>query len=367
MINHKSNHYFSVLFFIGLLALPLGCAKQSDPIVTGSIPISNPDPQDTEWLIPREKVIDGGPGKDGIPSIDDPNFSDINTINFLKPDDLILGVKVGNVIRGYPHPILDWHEIVNDQINGIYLAITYCPLTGTGIAWNRDIDERITTLGVSGLLYNTNLIPYDRISGSNWSQMLLSSVNGPLKGVEAEIYPLIETTWETWKTRFPESKILNTSTGFNKSYGYYPYGDYKTNENQLLFPISHEDYRLPRKTRGLGLLSNNHAKFYPLQRFKGQVRIINDFLNGTHVVVAGSERENWIIAYQAEIDGKLLKFEADVDNSDQIIMSDDQGNRWNIFGEAVSGPLLGVRLKTTNSYMGFWFAWATFYPGIHIL
>jgi len=115
----------------------------------------------TDWLIPQSEVFDGGPGKDGIPSVDNPNFSAIAEIDFLDPQDLVVAIKAGDEIKVYPHPILDWHEIVNDEINGIPLALTYCPLTGTAIAWKRTINGKETTFGVSGLLYNSNNLPKD--------------------------------------------------------------------------------------------------------------------------------------------------------------------------------------------------------------
>ncbi|MEL6945943.1 MAG: DUF3179 domain-containing (seleno)protein, partial [Bacteroidota bacterium] len=176
------------------------------------------------WLIPKSEVRDGGPGKDGIPSIDNPIFIDAETADFLDPDDLIVGVKVGDDIRAYPHLILDWHEIVNDQLDDLALSLNYCPLTGTAIGWNRTIDGNTTTFGVSGLLYNTNLMPYDRLTNSTWSQMRLDCVGGELKGESADLYPVVETTWANWKKRYRNTKVLSTNTGFNRRYGQYPYG-----------------------------------------------------------------------------------------------------------------------------------------------
>ena len=123
------------------------------------------------WSIPNEQVLDGGPGKDGIPSVDNPIFYDISQNTVYEEEDLVVGYKRDTAARAYPHVVLDWHEIVNDEINGFPMTITYCPLTGTAIGWDRTIDGNVTTFGVSGLLYNSNLIPYDRRTNSNWSQM----------------------------------------------------------------------------------------------------------------------------------------------------------------------------------------------------
>src|SRR3990172_4124896 len=130
-----------------------------------------------DWLIPKDQIFDGGPGKDGIPALTNPQFASALSTSYLNNNDLVLIIKIGGEIRIYPHPILDWHEIINDDISGTKFTLTYCPLTGSGIAWNRVINGKETTFGVSGLLYNSNLIPYDRASNSNWSQMKMLSVN----------------------------------------------------------------------------------------------------------------------------------------------------------------------------------------------
>jgi hypothetical protein len=327
------------------------------------------DPQSFgDWIIPADQVFDGGPGKDGIPSVDNPEFSLVSEIGYLDDDDLVIGVKVGDDIRAYPHPILDWHEIVNDEPGGKALAITYCPLTGTGIAWDRVINGQTTTFGVSGLLYNTNLIPYDRNTDSNWSQMLLQSVNGEKSGKQIETYPLLETTWATWKKLFPNSLVMNTNTGFSRDYNQYPYGDYRTNDNFIIFPISTTDDRLPRKDRGLGIIINDQAKFYPLNAFDNEqgCRLIQDQFAGKELALVGSIADNYIMTFERILeDGTLLEFEL-LENTNGEIFIDQEGNQWNIFGEAISGPREGEQLKIPTSYIGYWFAWGTFYPGLDL-
>ncbi len=327
---------------------------------------SNPSPSD--WLIPSSQVFDGGPGKDGIPSIDNPQFSSVNEISFLDPDDLVIGVKVGDEIKAYPHPIMDWHEIVNDNVGNLPLAITYCPLTGTAIGWEREVNGVLSTFGVSGLLYNTNLIPYDRATDSNWSQMLLKSVNGERIGTEIVTYPVVETTWETWQALFPDSKVLNLNTGFSRAYSRFPYGDYRTNDDFLLFPITNDDGRLPRKDRGLGVIVDGGTKFYHFDSFaSAEVVVANDMINGVEVVVAGSQEQNFLVAYKSRLaNGTLLEFSAIEQTSSAEVMTDQEGNRWNVFGEAVSGPRAGQRLEPTDSYIGYWFSWGAFYPDIEI-
>jgi hypothetical protein len=170
------------LIFILALLLINGCSKDS---LNSNNSNNNTS---TEWLIPRNQVLDGGPGKDGIPALQNPVFISANEATYLSDNDLVLGFVDGEDARAYPHSILDWHEIVNDDINNESVAVIYCPLTGTGIGWDRVVKGKKTTFGVSGLLYNSNIIPYDRDTDSNWSQLLLQSVNGTLSGAIANTY-----------------------------------------------------------------------------------------------------------------------------------------------------------------------------------
>ncbi|MCI4667795.1 MAG: DUF3179 domain-containing protein [Bacteroidia bacterium] len=221
-----------------------------------------------EWLVPAERVFDGGPGKDGIPSVDNPEFAGKDDIAYLQPEDLIVGIKRGEVIKAYPHRILDWHEIVNDRVGtDLSLAVTYCPLTGTASGWNRMLGGEETTFGVSGLLYNTNLIPYDRKSDSYWSQMRFDCIFGENKGEQAELISLVETTWQTWVNMYPETEVMTVNTGFVRNYAIYPYGDYRTNGERLIFPLEYDDSRLGRKDRVHAVIVGEKAKVYPMTEF----------------------------------------------------------------------------------------------------
>jgi hypothetical protein len=319
-----------------------------------------------EWLIPKEQIFDGGPGKDGIPALTNPELTGAAGTTYLEDADLVIGMKVGNEVRAYPHPILDWHEIINDDVNGTQLSITYCPLTGSGIAWNRVINGTQTTFGVSGILYNTNLIPYDRATNSNWSQMKLQCVNGPLSGTIISTYQVVETTWKTWKEMYPQTKVVSQNTGFSRPYGQYPYGDYKTSSS-LLFPIGNDDTRLPRKERVHGVIVGERTKVYRINSFSDDIEVINDLFNDIALVVAGSRAKNLVVVYERKLaDGTLLSFTPIQNASLPVVMTDTEGTRWNIFGRAVSGPRTGTELKSVRSYIAYWFAWGAFFPGAEI-
>jgi len=320
------------------------------------------------WAIPQDEIFDGGPGKDGIPALESPQLIPGSSATYLRDDELIIGFKSGNDIRAYPHQILDWHEIVNDEVNTAKIAITYCPLTGTGIGWNRNINNATTTFGVSGLLYNTNLIPYDRLTNSNWSQMRLDCVHGELKGTQTDIFQVVETTWGTWKEFFPETKVLSRNTGHSRTYGVYPYGSYKTNNEFFLFPVSPKDTRIPAKDRVLGVIINGNAKIYQFGSFPSDgVGLVEDNFNGENLMIVGSDNKNIIVAfYTRTIDGDPVTGLSPISKDSEVILLDEEGNRWNIFGESLEGPKLGKRLSQPVSYIGFFFAWGAFYPGVEI-
>ena len=316
-----------------------------------------------EWLISKDYIYDGGPGKDGIPAISDPEFTTIPNITYLNDNELVIIAKIGNNVKIYPHQILDWHEIINDKIGSAYYSITYCPLTGSGISWNREIDGSVTTFGVSGLLYNSNLIPYDRASGSNWSQMEMRCVNGDLMGLEAEVFPLIETTWITARTLFPQAQVMTLNTGYYRDYGIYPYGSYRTNHNYIIFPVSFEDLRLNKKERIFGLIQEGESIVFRFGSFIGDMVIKNVEFQGKSFVVAGSKEKNFLTAFYRNLeDGTLLTFHASPEGN----ISDNEGNTWNLFGEALSGPRAGSKLTPVNGYISYWFAWGAFWRDTQI-
>jgi hypothetical protein len=340
-----------------ILSIPLwiSCNDKNDTIATSP-------GSDASWVISQDEVVNGGPGKDGIPSIDDPLFASNATATYMQDDDLIIGIHQDGVLKGYPHPILDWHEIVNDKLGGHAYALTYCPLTGTGIAWNRNITGSESTFGVSGLLYRNNLIPYDRKTGSNWSQIRLDCVHGLLRGDRALTYPVIEMPWATWKRLFPNEQILSNQTGFNRSYGNYPYGSYKTDNNLLLFPVGIDDTRLPKKERVLGVIIDGKAKVYQFQNFQDGIKIFKDVFMGEDLIVIGSNPDKVMMAYKNNPALGNLQFLPLPLSEGGIVMKDQFDNKWNIFGEIVSGPSRGSKLEPVDAFMGYWFAFGAFYP-----
>jgi hypothetical protein len=346
---------------LAAMLMVAGCGGGSS---NDSLPPGDPG---ANWTLPRAEVVDGGPGQDGIPSIDRPLFSPIDSpeFDFLQEDDYVVGIHVDGVYRAYPHPILNYHEVVNDEVDLDHFVLSYCPLTGTALAWDVNNDTRWPDFGVSGLLYNSNLILYDRDTGSHWSQMLERSVRGSRVGEAAERMQVIETTWETWKAMYPDSEVLSTETGHERDYFAYPYGTYRWNDN-LLFPVSNLDNRLHPKRRIIGIHSGPISKVYQIDDFPTINTTLHEQINGEPVVIIGNSAANIGAIYSRELaDGTVLQF-SPVQGQLPIFMTDTEGNQWDIFGTAVSGPRAGTQLGITSSYAAYWFAWATFFENTEI-
>ena len=352
------------LSVISVLMFLLACAPKDKGGLfwNGDNGNENPGGEAGDWLIPEDEVFGGGPGKDGIPSVDNPLFIQATDVNFLKDDDLVIAVYFEDEVKVYPHVILDWHEIVNDNIGDHYFALTYCPLTGTGINWNRKINGSVTEFGVSGLLYNSNLIPYDRRTDSNWSQIRMDCVNGELQKTEASTYPIFESTWETIK-QIPNISVLSTETGFSRDYGRYPYGSYKTKNDFLIFPVSNEDDRLKQKDRVIGIIEGDEVKVYGFDTFLGEEEaLVLDFIDAREIAVIGNKSMNYFQTFFLESARTydLLR------NQYPLILADDLGNKYDILGKVVEGPAIGTRLSQPNAFMGYWFAFAAFYPDLDL-
>lgn len=326
-----------------------------------NIPAATTEP----WLIDTTFVKDGGPGKDGIPAIDNPNYVAASEAIFLSDSETVIGTKINGIVRAYPHSILNWHEVVNVESNGEHHALSYCPLTGTSTFWNVPDSFANKTFGVSGLLYNSNLILYDRETDSNWAQMLSQSVQGTQSGNIINENAVVETTWGNWKMMYPQTVVLSEVTGFSRDYGAYPYGSYLSDSN-LLFDVANEDVRLHKKTRVLGI--NNHGvnKVYVANEFSQGIEVINETAGSSSYVVIGSSEFTFAVAFSSTLaDGTTLTFSA-VNASLPIIMQDNEGNEWDILGTAVSGARTGQKLVLESDFIAFWFAWVAIHPNPEI-
>jgi hypothetical protein len=318
--------------------------------------------QEAKHIVPLDQIVSGGPPPDGIPSIDNPKFlSVVDASKFLKDSDLVVGLTINGQTKAYPLLILVWHEIVNDKVGGVPVAVTYCPLCFTTQVFNRTISGNVVEFGTSGKLYNNNLVMYDRLSGSLWSQALGEGIVGTHAGESLKRIPFDLAYWKDWKHLYPNSLVLSTDTGFTRPYGVDPYGDYYTSD-QLFFPISNLDKRLGLKEMVVGLDNEGQYKAYVLNQIESS-KIINDKV-GNKSIVLFSLYPRMVRAYVPIIHDQTLDFQYDA--STNKILDKQTGSEWNFDGLTVNGQMKGKQLTRLPFDEGFWFEWAAFHPQTRI-
>ncbi len=234
--------------------------------------------------IPADEIHLGGPPRDGIPAIDHPLFVSPEQDVSLDGRAPVLGLELNGEARAYPVAIMNWHEIVNDQIAGRPVSVTFCPLCGSGIAFTAEVGGLALEFGVSGLLYNSDMLLYDRQTESLWSQLMGQAVSGALKGTRLSSIPLEHTSWADWRSRHPDTLVLSRETGYRRDYDRDPYAGYESKKG-LYFPVAKRDPRYHPKERVLGLELDGKFKAYPfaeLSQTNGEVR---DKLAGRDILI----------------------------------------------------------------------------------
>ncbi len=277
--------------------------------------------------IPREQIMHGGPPRDGIPALTNPAFIHAAKARFLDSNARVIGVYLGGESKAYPISILNYHEIVNDQIAGKRIVVTFCPLCGTGIVYDAKVGDKTLNFGVSGLLYNSDVLLYDRQSESLWSQIISSAISGPMQGQKLTRIPALHTTWQEWLKQFPQTLVLSQSTGYQRNYQTTPYQGYNES-NDIFFPVSNRDFRYHSKEVVIAIEVNGLTKAYPfveLARYQKaqQLSVLRDSIAGAEIVV-----------------------------------------EFNL--AARSGRIIDAKGKELPSFQAFWFAWMAFHPNSEV-
>ena len=275
--------------------------------------------------IPARAIARGGPPKDGIPAIDAPLFVPAAQSR-LAADDRVLGLVQQGVARAYPVRILNWHEVVNDRYGDVAVAVTYCPLCGTGMAFSVPAGVGPRGFGISGLLYNSDVLLYDRATQSLWSQIMQTAIAGPLRGTRLQALPLTHTRWADWRARHPATVVLSRETGYTRDYDRDPYAGYDRVQ-RLLFDVEHRDGRFPLKEWVLGVELDGVTKAYPFS----------------------------VLARAVDARGELL----DTLGGRRLRIRYDAGH-----GSAEAFDAQGRQLPAT---MAYWFAWVAFHPKSEVL
>lgn len=324
-----------------------------------------------------DDIFSGGPPPDGIPPIDEPRFVSVASADeWLEGIEPVISLVIGDDARAYPLQIMTWHEIVNDEIDGLPVAVTFCPLCNTALVFERFAFEGETlTFGTSGNLRNSDLVMYDRQTESWWQQFTGEGIVGYFTDTKLTPVPAAIIAWEDFKTSYPEGQVLSLSTGFSRSYGQNPYTGYD-NINSFPFLFSGElDDQLKPMDRVVGVVLDDGASVaYTFTRLSEE-HVINDTLGETDMVVfwksgTASALDTRMIAegndigstgvFDARVDGEVLSF---ISNQDGTFSDENTNSTWDIFGTAVAGPLEGTSLNPLNHHDTFWFAWAAFVPG----
>jgi hypothetical protein len=328
--------------------------------------------------VPYGEIMSGGPPKDGIPPIDFPSYVSIDEADeWLEPVEPVILVQVGEESRAYPLQILTWHEIVNDTLGGLPLAVTFCPLCNTAIVFERTLDDLLLNFGTTGRLRFSNLIMYDRQTESWWQQANGEAIVGELLGKRLEFYPAVIISWDEFKNAHPQGTVLSRRTGFSRSYGINPYGGYDdVNNPPFLFRGPETPGVLSPMARVLTVDTDDEAIAYPYEVLE-EIRAANDVISGKPIVVfwepgTASALDTVILAegrdvgtasaFSRQINGRELTFNF----ADDKILDEQTGSEWNVLGRAVAGELEGEQLEPVVSINHFWFSWAAFRPETRI-
>lgn len=312
---------------------------------------SQQSPQEKAVQTPR--IIPDVP-RDAIPPLFFPEYVSPQESG-VKDEDFILGFEQNGDARAYPLKILNFHEIVNDEIGGEKVVVTYCPLCRSGIVFSRILDGLELSFGNTGALYESALVMYDKETESYWAQIGGEAIKGELTGKKLKVLPSNTLTFGEWKSLHPDTKVLTQDLGFGRNYDLDPYKGFDRPELPPGWPVSHEDDRLLPREKILGIQVDSSFKAYSLTRLKHAV--VNDEFKGKGLVVFSTATESGFV-YEREVDEKELEFEL-VDNS---IRDTQTRSEWDLSGKAIAGELAGTQLIPYPSVAAFWFSWFTIHP-----
>ncbi|EGQ43011.1 MAG: protein of unknown function, DUF3179 [Candidatus Nanosalina sp. J07AB43] len=306
-----------------------------------------------KYIVRPDELLQGCPGgKDCIPSIDNPQFDSAEEVDWLNPSDKVVGLEVNNESRAYPLKILSRHEIVNDRIGGKPVAVTYCPLCRSAVTHSRKVGNEVLEFGVSGKLYNANLVMYDRSSDTLWSQISGRAIIGEKVPQKLDLVFSSITEWDDWEKAHPDTDVLSIDTGIypNSVYETEAYSGYKRSE-RVGYGVNQVDERLPSKDIVYGIKAGNES-----------IAVTKDVLQNEKIIQTRLGN-NTLIAFKRPSDGSvnaLLQNETGADFSlEDGEISSTAGDKWTLDGKEINGNDDMRRLLTQGFY---WFAWSKFNP-----
>lgn len=309
--------------------------------------------------------------RDVIRPIDGPVYGPANALPWLEDDNLVIGYRSENGAYAYPVNILDLHEIVNDNLDGVPVLITYCPLCFSGVVFSRQLGDDILTFGNTSALYMSDLVMYDKLTGSFWFQVGGEAIVGPLSGSRLKLLASTTITWGEWKRLFPASHVLtgnnedpemfaNSVYGRGVSTGYQE----RINNADFVFPVDPRklDDRLQYGELVLTVEINDAVTAFPMGLIGDGV--VNHQVGGAPVVIFARSDGSAEAAFSRNLNGRLLTFEFQEEG--QQFVDQETGSVWDALGRAVSGPLAGEELEQLNTRRSFWFSVAIAFPDVEI-
>lgn len=327
--------------------------------------------------VPLSEILPGGPPRDGIPPIDAPKFLPVAAGDgFLRDTEPMIALVLNGDARAYPIRILIWHEIVNDTVGGVPVAVTFCPLCNIAIVFDRRVEGQVLDFGTTGNLRHSDLVMWDRQTESWWQQATGEAIVGALTGKRLAFLPAAIVAWRDFKAAYPRGVVLSQETGHERPYGINPYVGYdEADQPPFLFKGS-PDGRLLPKERVVTVSLNGEDVAYPFSVLQ-RLRVVNDTVGGTPIVVVWQPgtaspldaevlRESRDVGaaavYHAVLDGRYLIFRTEGDT----FVDAETASRWTLLGQAVAGPLAGRQLEPVVHGNHFWFSWAVFKPHTRI-
>ncbi len=327
--------------------------------------------------VPFDEIFSGGVPRDGIPPIDNPKFTTPEAANeWLGDEEPVILLEINGEARAYPLQILIWHEIVNDDIGGVPVAVTFCPLCNSAIVFDRRLDGIIYDFGVSGNLRNSDLIMWDRQTESWWQQLTGDAIVGELTGKRLTFLPAPMISWADFKAANPQGQVLSRDTGFRRSYGENPYVGYDRADIPPFLFQGDLDGRLQPKERVAAVAIGDAAAAFPFSILEKE-RVVDYIVGGQDLVVffkpgtrsaldgllIGDSREVGATGvFDSNLDGRKLTFRAEGDT----FVDNETGSVWNILGQATEGQLAGTQLMPIIHANHFWFSWGAFKPDTKI-
>lgn len=332
----------------------------------------------TRHTVPLHEIVSGGPPKDGIPAIDRPRFESARAADrWLDDNEPVMVVEHQGTAKAYPLGILIWHEIVNDEVADLPVAVTFCPLCNTALVFDRRLDGRVLDFGTTGRLRHSDLVMYDRQTESWWQQATGEAIVGELVGEKLKWISSNTLAWKTARELYPNIQVLSRETGYERPYGRNPYVGYDDPGGRPLlgFFSRDADPRLPAMERVVAV-EVGEGWAAPFERLR-ETRVVNEEVDGTPFVVfwspgAASALDRAEIAsgrdvgqtavYDRRVGDRVLAFHAVRGG----FRDRETGSGWTLAGRAVDGPLKGQRLRPIPHGNHFWFAWVVFRPQTEI-